>query len=44
MCPKYKNVFVRLVDWAVDDEGVSDFGNEMRGRITENWQIAPIAV
>ena len=38
---KYKNVFIRLVDWAVDDEGVPDFGNEMRGRITENWQIAP---
>lgn len=37
---KYKNVIIRLVDWAVDDNGVPDFGNEMRGRITENWQIA----
>tara|TARA_B100000941_G_C28488902_1_gene546672 strand:+ start:876 stop:1748 length:873 start_codon:yes stop_codon:yes gene_type:complete len=38
---KYKNVFIRLVDWAVDDEGVPDFGSELRGRITQDWKIAP---
>lgn len=37
----YKNVKVRLVDWNVNDEGIPDFGNEVRGRITEDFKIAP---
>lgn len=32
---------VRLVDWSVDDDGIPDSGNERRGRITEDFQIAP---
>jgi len=34
-------VFVRLIDWSVDDEGVIDAKNPNRGRLTENWTIAP---
>lgn len=37
----YKNIIIRLVDWKVSDEGIPDFGNEVRGRITEDWKIAP---
>ena len=32
---------MRLVDWSVDVNGVPDSGNINRGRITENWKIAP---
>jgi len=38
---KHNNIIVRLVDWKVNDEGIPDFGNEVRGRITEDWKIAP---
>tara|TARA_B100000085_G_scaffold281894_1_gene309349 strand:- start:987 stop:1859 length:873 start_codon:yes stop_codon:yes gene_type:complete len=38
---KHKNVMIRLVDWKINDEGVPDFGSELRGRITEDWKIAP---
>ena len=38
---KFNNVIVRLVDWSVDVNGVPDSGNINRGRITENWKIAP---
>ena len=37
----HNNIIVRLVDWKVNDEGIPDFGNEVRGRITEDWKIAP---
>ena len=36
-----EDMFVRLVDWSVDDEGVPDSENEFRGRITPDWKIAP---
>ena len=36
-----EDMFVRLVDWSIDDEGVPDSENEFRGRITPNWKIAP---
>jgi len=32
---------IRLVDWSVDDDGVPDSGNESRGRITQDFKIAP---
>lgn len=32
---------IRLVDWSVDDDGVPDKGNESRGRVTEDFKIAP---
>ena len=35
------NIFVRLVDWSVNDEGVIDHDNPNRGRLTQNWTIAP---
>ena len=38
---KHNNIIIRLVDWQVNDEGVPDFGNEVRGRITQDWKIAP---
>jgi uncharacterized Fe-S cluster-containing radical SAM superfamily protein len=34
-------VLIRLIDWSVDEDGVPDRGNENRGRITEDWKIAP---
>lgn len=34
-------VFIRLIDWEVDDEGVIDHDNPNRGRLTENWTVAP---
>lgn len=42
---KYKteagNVFVRLIDWQIDDEGVIDHDNPNRGRLTQNFTVAP---
>lgn len=38
---KHNNIIIRLVDWKVNDEGVPDFGNEVRGRITQDWKVAP---
>lgn len=38
---KHNNIIIRLVDWKVNDEGIPDFGNEVRGRITQDWKIAP---
>ena len=34
-------IYVRLIDWTVDLDGVPDSGNTKRGRVTENWRIAP---
>ena len=34
-------VYIRLVDWTQDDDGVPDANNEKRGRITQEWKIAP---
>ncbi len=34
-------VYVRLIDWEIDDEGVIDHDNTSRGRLTQNWTIAP---
>tara|TARA_B110000196_G_scaffold311118_1_gene314687 strand:- start:28 stop:960 length:933 start_codon:yes stop_codon:yes gene_type:complete len=34
-------VFVRLIDWQNNDEGVIDHDNPNRGRLTEDWTIAP---
>jgi hypothetical protein len=36
-----EDMFIRLVDWSIDDDGVPDSENEFRGRITPNWKIAP---
>jgi uncharacterized Fe-S cluster-containing radical SAM superfamily protein len=33
--------FIRFIDWGVNDEGVIDHDNPNRGRLTENWTIAP---
>lgn len=35
------NCIVRMVDWSVDDDGVPDNDNESRGRITQDFKIAP---
>ena len=35
------NCIVRMVDWTVDDDGVPDSNNEQRGRITEDFKLAP---
>lgn len=34
-------IYIRLIDWSVNDEGVIDHDNQNRGRLTENWTIAP---
>ncbi len=34
-------VYVRLIDWSIDEEGVPDSGNETRGRITSDFKVAP---
>ena len=35
------NCIVRMVDWTVDDDGVPDNSNESRGRITQDFKLAP---
>ncbi|MBC6415594.1 MAG: radical SAM protein [Bdellovibrionales bacterium] len=34
-------IFVKVTDWRVDDDGVPDAGSKRRGRITQNFKIAP---
>ena len=36
-----EDMYVRLIDWEIDDDGIPDSENELRGRVTENWTIAP---
>ena len=36
-----EDMYVRLIDWEIDDDGIPDSENEFRGRVTENWKIAP---
>jgi len=35
------DMFVRLIDWEIDDDGIPDSDNEYRGRVTQNWKVAP---
>lgn len=35
------NCIVRIVDWSIDDDGVPDNNNESRGRITQDFKLAP---
>lgn len=34
-------IFIRFIDWETDDEGVIDHDNPNRGRLTQNWTVAP---
>ena len=36
-----EDMFIRLIDWSIDEEGVPDSKNEIRGRITKDWKITP---
>jgi len=38
---KAGKVLIRLIDWQTDDEGVIDHDNPNRGRLTQNFKIAP---
>ena len=42
---KYKSkagtILIRLIDWQTDDDGVIDHDNPNRGRLTEDFTIAP---
>lgn len=38
---KAGKVLIRLIDWQTDDDGVIDHDNPNRGRLTENWTVAP---
>ena len=42
---KYKtiagHIYVRLIDWQDNDEGVIDHGNPNRGRLTQDFKVAP---
>lgn len=37
----YKNLWIRLVDWSADEDGIPDSGSKSRGRITQDFKIAP---
>lgn len=34
-------IFIRFIDWSVDDDGVIDHDNPNRGRLTEDFTVAP---
>jgi uncharacterized Fe-S cluster-containing radical SAM superfamily protein len=34
-------IYVRLVNWTINNAGVPNAGSQTRGRITKDWQIAP---
>jgi len=34
-------ILIRLIDWQTDDDGVIDHDNPNRGRLTENFTVAP---
>ena len=38
---KAGKIYIRLIDWSIDEDGVVDAGNDFRGRLTQNWTIAP---
>lgn len=38
---KAGTVFIRLIDWETNDEGVIDHDNTNRGRLTEDFKVAP---
>lgn len=38
---KAGKVLIRLIDWQTDDEGVIDHDNPNRGRLTQDFKIAP---
>jgi len=35
------NIIIRLINWEVDGDGVPDANNEHRGRVTQDFKIAP---
>lgn len=35
------DLIIRLIDWQVDENGIPDAKNEHRGRLTQDWKIAP---
>ena len=42
---KYKtiagHIYIRLIDWQDNDEGVIDHDNPNRGRLTQDFKVAP---
>lgn len=38
---KAGKILIRLIDWQTNDDGVIDHDNPNRGRLTENFKIAP---
>ena len=34
-------IYIRLIDWSINDDGVIDHDNPYRGRLTQDWTIAP---
>lgn len=38
---KAGKVLIRLIDWQTDDDGVIDHDNPNRGRLTEDFKVAP---
>jgi molybdenum cofactor biosynthesis enzyme MoaA len=38
---EYDDIYVRLTDWKVDENGVPDSNSDLRGRITPEWKTAP---
>lgn len=35
------DMYIRLIDWEADEDGIPDSDNEFRGRVTEDWKVAP---
>lgn len=39
---RYNGIWIKLTDWGTDNEvGIPDPGNTRRGRITQDWKLAP---
>ena len=38
---KIGEIYIKMTSWQIDSDGIVDPKNENRGRITQNWKIAP---
>ena len=38
---KIGQIFVKVTDWQIDDDGVPDAGSKRRGRVTQDFKVAP---
>ena len=38
---EHDGIYVRMINWEIDDDGVVDSGSQNRGRLTQDFKIAP---